>query len=110
LDSVSLAYFLEENCKTKASRNLVKLALETVFACELNEVSLLHALFYIKSGRDLNTLINIENGAQQHRIVGGMQTLIERMAEPFREEILFEHPVQSIRQERESVTVIGQRF
>lgn len=109
-DSVSLAYFLEENCKTKASRNLVKLALETVFACELNEVSLLHALFYIKSGRDLNTLINIENGAQQHRIVGGMQTLIERMAEPFREEILFGHPVQSIHQERESVTVIGQGF
>jgi monoamine oxidase len=109
-DSVSLAFFLEKNCRTQNCKKIVQLALETVFACELNEISLLHALFYIKSGRDLNTLINIENGAQQHRIVGGMQTLIGRMAEPFREEILFEHPVYAVEQKEGFVHVSGQGF
>jgi len=109
-DSISLADFLESNCKTQACKKVVTLACETVFASELNEISLLHALFYIQSGRDLNTLINIKNGAQQHRIVGGMQTLIEKMAEPFHEKIQFNKPVKKILQESGLIKIFGEGF
>lgn len=109
-DRVSLAAFVASHCKTKPCQKVVSLALETVFAAELNEVSLLHALFYFKSGRDLNTLINIKNGAQLHRIVGGMQTLVEKMAQPFLEQIKFNHPVSSIRKEDGVFTVQGEGF
>lgn len=109
-DSISLAGFLESNCKTASSKKLVTLALETVFASELNEISLLHALFYFKSGRDLNTLINIKNGAQQHRIVGGMQSLIEKMAEPFKKNILFNKAVKKIIHKNENIIIMGDGF
>ncbi|PSL06452.1 flavin monoamine oxidase family protein [Cecembia rubra] len=109
-DSISLGAFVATNCKTSTCKKVVDLALETVFAAELNEVSLLHALFYIKSGRDLNTLINIKNGAQLHRIVGGMQTIIEKMAAPFKERIYFNHAVEKITQENETYQVSGKDF
>ena len=109
-DQVSLAAFVAKHCKTKSCQKVITLALETVFAAELNEVSLLHALFYFKSGRDLNTLINIKNGAQLHRIAGGMQTLVERMAQPFMEQIKFNHPVDRIRKEDGVFTVKGEGF
>ncbi|MFD2203421.1 flavin monoamine oxidase family protein [Shivajiella indica] len=109
-DRISLAEFISVNCKTISCKKIVSLALETVFASELNEISLLHALFYIKSGRDLNTLINIKDGAQLHRIVGGMQSLIEKMAAPFHDKIHFNRTVKKILQENEVIKVKGEDF
>jgi len=109
-DSISLGAFVKSNCKTLACRKVTTLALETVFASDLNEISLLHGLFYIKSGRDLNTLINIKNGAQLHRVVGGMQTIIEKMAVPFMERIYFNHPVEKITKEKDYYLVTGRDF
>jgi monoamine oxidase len=109
-DSISLAAFLDSNCRTNSCKKVVSLACETVFASELNEISLLHSLFYIKSGRDLNTLINIKDGAQQHRIVGGMQTLIEKMAEPFRASIQFQKAVKKIFRENGNIKILGDGF
>jgi monoamine oxidase len=81
-----------------------------VYACELNEVSLLHALFYIKSGTNLNNLLSIQDGAQQHRITGGMQTLAERIAEPFSSSIRLNSPVKKITQYEDRVTVEGNDY
>ncbi len=109
-DSLSLDYFIRKHCLTRNAYQVIRTGLETVFACSLCEISLLHALFYIKSGNSLNTLLNIENGAQQHRIKGGMQQLAERMAEPFREHICYNHAVKSIVQDDAGVTVSGDNF
>lgn len=109
-DNISLADFVGRNCKTKACHQVIRLALQTVFACELNEISLLHALFYIRSGNDLNTLINIKDGAQQHRIDGGMQLLADKIAERFKSEILFNHAVQSISSDIDGVLISGDGF
>lgn len=95
-DSISLGAFIISHCKTSSCKKVLTLALETVFAAELNEVALLHALFYFKSGRDLNTLINIKNGAQLHRIEGGMQCIVDAMAKPFIDKIIFNKPVEKI--------------
>jgi monoamine oxidase len=95
-DSQSLADFLKKNSKTDPCFQVIRLGCETIFACELHELSLLHALFYIKSGTSLDCLINIKNGAQQHRIKGGMQTIVDRMAKDFSEQISFNSPVRKI--------------
>ena len=79
--------------------------MQTIFSCEPEELSLLHALFYIKSGTSLDVLISIKNGAQQHRIHGGMQTLAEAIAKPFFDRIQFDSPVLSIIQEKEKITL-----
>lgn len=109
-DSITLADFIRRHCISNSCYRVVCAGLETVFACELNEVSLLHALFYIRSGNSINTLLRIDQGAQQHRIAGGMQLLAERMAAPFMKSIYFHHAVRVIEQSREGVRVLGEGF
>lgn len=106
-DQITLEDFLRKNSKTKSCFEVIKIGCETIFACELTELSLLHALFYIRSGTSLETLINIKNGAQQHRIVGGMQRIAEAMAAAFREHLLFESPVEKIIQRTGELEVIS---
>jgi monoamine oxidase len=104
-DSLTLEAFVRKHCWTKNCYKVVRAGLETVYACELNEVSLLHALFYIRSGTNLNNLLSIEQGAQQHRLAGGMQPLVEKMAIPFQQSIRLNAPVRSIRHEPQGVVV-----
>jgi monoamine oxidase len=56
-DAMTLAAYISKKVKTKKARSIVTTALETVLACAPEEVSLLHVLFYIKSGKNLNNLI-----------------------------------------------------
>lgn len=104
-DSMSLASFLQKKIKTKKALQIIQAGFETVMACKLSEVSLLHVLFYIKSGKNVDTLLNIKNGAQQDRIVGGMQRIVEKMASPFSSNIHFESPVVKIEQHEKGCTV-----
>ncbi len=110
LDSISLEYFVRKNCYTRNCYKVVRAGLETVYACELNEISLLHALFYIHSGTNLNVLLSIQDGAQQHRLKGGMQPLAERITEPFKNNVRFNSPVQRIIQSENEVRVEGEGF
>lgn len=109
-DSLSLEVFVRKNCYTKNCYKVVRAGLETVYACELNEVSLLHALYYIRSGTNLNTLLSIKDGAQQHRIKDGMQALTDRIAEPLMHAIRLNSAVKQIIQHNNSVTVTGDGF
>jgi len=109
-DSMSLEAFVRKNCYTGNCYKVVRAGLETVYACELNEVSLLHALFYIRSGTSLNVLLSIKDGAQQHRLKGGMQVLAERIAESFTSSVRLNSPVRSIHQKENIVIVSGADF
>ncbi|MBK7505189.1 MAG: hypothetical protein IPI52_09045 [Bacteroidetes bacterium] len=70
---------------TKKAKFIFKVGIETVFACNPSEISMLHALFYAHSGEDFERLISIKGGAQQTRFVKGTQHLLEKMAFPFKE-------------------------
>jgi len=109
-DRVSLGDFVQKHSYTCSCYKVVRAGLETVYACELNEVSLLHALFYIRSGMNLNNLLSIQDGAQQHRIKGGMQTLAEKIAVPFSDSVRFNSPVKKVVQYEDHVTVEGDHF
>jgi monoamine oxidase len=109
-DSMSLEVFVRKLCYTKNCFKVVGAGLETVYACELNEISLLHALFYIRSGTNLNVLLSIQDGAQAHRIKGGMQKLAEEIGSHFSESIRFNSPVTQIVHTSDSVTVSGNNF
>jgi monoamine oxidase len=106
-DAQTLADFIEKNCKTENCKKIIRAGMETVFACELHEVSLLHALFYVKSGTSLDCLLNIKNGAQQDRIEGGMQLLANRITEQFADKLRLNAPVTSVEQNAEGVIVKG---
>lgn len=89
---------------------LFQIASEAIFAAHPAEISMLHAMFYTQSGRDFDTLMNIENGAQQDRFVGGTQNVVNRLAETIKENILLNKAVTQISQTDNDVTVSGKDF
>jgi monoamine oxidase len=102
-DGRTLASFLDANVKTRTARTLLEAALETVYAASAKEISLLHALFYIHSGTNLDVLWGTEGGAQATRIKGGMQRLAERLAEGL--DVRLSSPVRRIEHDGRGVTV-----
>jgi monoamine oxidase len=108
-DARTLASWLDDAIRIKVTRDLVDAALETVFAAEAKEMSLLHALFYIHSGKDLDVLLGTEGGAQATRVDGGMQTVADALAKKIasKVDLRVSSPVRRIVQDRAGVTAFG---
>ena len=53
----------------------------------------------------MNLLLNVDKGAQQDRIYGGVQPLAEKIAEEFFDQIKFSTPVDKVEQDDEKVVV-----
>ncbi|HET7121187.1 MAG TPA: flavin monoamine oxidase family protein [Solirubrobacterales bacterium] len=79
-DGQTFATWIRRNTATPAARSLFELTTEAVWAAEPADVSLLHVLFYTRSGGGFNSLIGTEGGAQQDRFEGGSQRLATLMA------------------------------
>jgi monoamine oxidase len=105
LSQQSLGEYLHKLAWTASARKVLFAGLETVFACDLNQLSLLHALFYIHSGMGLQKLLSIVEGAQETRIEGGMQKVVDKMAAPILPAIRMESPVLRLEQQNEEVVV-----
>lgn len=110
LDEMTLATFLRKEVRQKGAIKVLNAGLETVFACKTSEISLLFALFYIKSGTSLECLFEIDKGAQQDRFIGGAQLIANRMAEQMSEEVQLNAAVRRVVQDESIVTVSGNDF
>lgn len=104
-DSQTLYSWLRRQTLTRHGWGYFELVTEAVFSAEPNQMSLLHFLFYLKSGGGLENLINVDRGAQAERVVGGSQRLAQRMAEELGERVLLSRPVRRIAQDQGSVRV-----
>ncbi len=85
-DGQTFATWVRRNTRTTAAGSLFELACEAVWAAEPSDVSLLHVLFYTRSGSGFNTLVGTDGGAQQDRFHGGSQRLALAMAEQLGEQ------------------------
>ncbi|HET9152501.1 MAG TPA: FAD-dependent oxidoreductase [Solirubrobacterales bacterium] len=85
-DGQTFATWVRRNVRTAAGRSLFELLTEAVWAAEPADVSLLHVLFYSRSGGGLENLIGTDGGAQQDRFEGGSQRLALAMAEELGDE------------------------
>lgn len=99
---------------TPAGRFLLDLAIESVWAAEPRDVSLLHVLFYIacagneKTPGTLERLVGVVDGAQERRFVGGSQRISLEMARRLgKDRIALGHPVRRIEQHRGFARVIA---
>ena len=102
-DAISLSEWLDRNVKTRTARRLFDAGLETVFAENGRSFSLLHALFYVHSGGNLDILLGTEGGAQATRIKGGMQPVAERLAREL--DVRLSCPVRRVEHDDAGVTV-----
>lgn len=108
-DSMTLASWMHQQMNFEVARQFFKVAAEAIWAADPAEISLLHALFYIRSGRDLDTLMNVKNGAQEERFVGGAQTIADRLAATFADRIVYNAPVKAIRHDADTITVLTEQ-
>jgi monoamine oxidase len=107
LDGQTWQSWIRRNLRTKAGRAYFNIACEAVWAAEPGDISLLHALFYAHSNADLETLIAVDRGAQQDRVVGGSVRIAEAMAAALGERVVLGCPVRQIEHSGSTVRVIA---
>ena len=103
LDEQTLASWARRHLRTTAGRAWFDLYAEAVFAAGAADLSLLHALFYTRSGQDMDTLMAVGAGAQQDRVEGGSVLMSQRMAEDL--DVRLEQVVQDVEQDDLGVRV-----
>jgi monoamine oxidase len=107
LDGQTWESWIRRNLRTKAGRTYFHVACEAVWAADASDISLLHALFYAHSNADLETLVAVDGGAQQDRVVGGSVRIAEAMATALGERVVLGHPVRRIEHDDRAVNVIA---
>lgn len=80
LDRQTFDQWLLTHTSNTIALRFFRLVVPALFSAESHELSLLHFLFYMKSGTSLDVLISMAGGAQESRVVGGTHQISERMA------------------------------
>jgi monoamine oxidase len=86
------------NSSTPGARFLFDLAVKAVFAVDPRDLSLLHALFYLSSGKGIINLTSTAGGAQDSRFIGGSQLVSLRMAARLGRRVVLNAAVRRIAQ------------
>jgi monoamine oxidase len=109
-DGMTLEGWLRGQMSSKKAKDLFTIAAEAIFAVSPSEISMLFALFYTRSGRDFDTLMNIKGGAQQDRFMGGADLPARKLAERLEGKIQLNSPVRMVSCDDGLVTVHGDAF
>lgn len=80
-DAMTYQSFLDKTCYTSTASEAFRVVCRSVMCAEPHEVSLLSFLVHVASGRGLERVINVKNGAWEKRFDGGAMQLSERLAE-----------------------------
>lgn len=104
-DSQTLDTWLAANSKTEVGLGYWRTLVPALFSAEAPEMSLLHFLFYCRSGGTLDRLVATSGGAQESRLEGGSQQLAEQLADRLDGAVRLEAPVTAIRQDEGGVEV-----
>jgi monoamine oxidase len=105
LDSQTFWSWMRRNVYTRGGRALLEIAVEAVWAAQPRDLSLLHVLFYMRSGGGFDSLLSTEGGAQQDRFVGGSQSIALRVAEELGDRVRLGSPVRRIEHGPDGVSV-----
>jgi monoamine oxidase len=91
--------------RLRQTRDLISLITTSIFAAEPAELSLLHFLFYVHSGGNIDRLAQTTNGAQEKRVVGGTERLATELSARLKTPVRLSAPVSSIVQNDANVDV-----
>ncbi|MFF9199150.1 flavin monoamine oxidase family protein [Streptomyces sp. NPDC014779] len=105
LDAISFGEWLDRKNALPSTRALMTVISKVQWGCTPGDVSLLHALRYIRSAGGLDHMLDVEGGQQQDRIVETTQEIAKRVAERLGDRVRLETPVHRITQDDTGVTV-----
>jgi monoamine oxidase len=106
-DGQTVDTWLRGRIESEHARQLLTLAVESVFSVEPRDLSLLHFLFYIRSGGNINQLLSVADGAQERRFHMGSQAIAERMAAQLGERVILNAPVHTLQQDEQCVRAVN---
>jgi monoamine oxidase len=95
LDDETFDAWLVRSCGTEAGLRYWRMLVPGLMCTDAAQVSLLHFLFYIRSGHGIDHLVATRGGAQESRIAGGSQALATAMAQGL--DVRLSCPVSEIR-------------
>ena len=108
-DSQTLETWKLGHAKSSGARFYFDLAVESLYACEPRDVSLLGVLADIAASGSFGGLFEIEASAEEYRFVGGAQEVSVRLARELEGRVVLGSPVRRIVQDREAVLVESDR-
>jgi monoamine oxidase len=112
-DSQTLHSWLREQGASSEAMEVFS-SVADLWGAETRDVSLLFALYYIAAAGDKNNpgtlerLLDIENGAQELRFIGGSQVLAQRIAASLGDNVILSAPVREIEWSGDTVTITGE--
>lgn len=80
LDSLTLGGWLQSIRASSTSRDLMAIMSRVTWGAEPDEVSLLHAVRYVKTSGGLDRMLDVAGGAQQDHFPGGSHEMSVRIA------------------------------
>lgn len=104
-DGQTVETWMQAHIESEHARHLLALGVESVFSIEPRDLSLLHFLFYVRSGGNLNQLLSVADGAQERRFHQGSQYISERVAAQLGERVVLNAPVHTIIHDEQGVRV-----
>ncbi|MGV0791564.1 flavin monoamine oxidase family protein [Mycolicibacterium sp. XJ1819] len=110
LDAESLDGWLKSVHASAGTRDLMAIMTRVTWGCELDAVSMLHAVRYVKAAGGLGRMLDVAGGAQQDRFPGGTQQIAVRMAEELGPRVVLDAVVRSIERHADgSFTVVSDK-
>jgi monoamine oxidase len=110
MDSITAHSWIRDNVENEEARHGMRLLVEAVFSAEPRDLSLLHLLFYLRSGGGSTKLLTVAGGAQESRFTGGAQQVANRIAERLGQNVRLSCPVERVSYSTDGVTVSGAGF
>jgi len=105
LDAVTLADWLRSIRASSSSRDLMAIVSRVTWGCEPDEVSMLHAVRYVKAAGGMDRMLDTHGGAQQDRFPGGTQQIALRMADELGPRVRLGAVVRRVEWRDDGVTV-----
>ncbi len=108
-DAMTVETWKQRQVKTAGVRAAFDTAVAAIFGVDPPDLSFLYFLFYLRSGGGFLRLAEVDNGAQETRVHGGMQAVSEHLAAGLGDRVRLELPVRAIVQSESGVTVVTEK-
>ena len=105
LDAQSLGSWIDSSSLTATARELGALVSRAIFCAEPGQVSLLYALECFRQGGGLRAMLEVEGGAQQDTVIGGVWSLLREVAREIDDAIRLSTPVEAIEHSDDRVRI-----
>lgn len=105
LDSISLGGWLRSIRATASSRDLMSIMSRVAWGAEPDELSMLHAVRYVKAAGGLDRMLDVVDGAQQDHFPGGSHEMALKMADHLGDRIRLGAVVSRIEWSEDAVAV-----